>query len=286
MIANGAAMNFVVLTDTHFVAAGQMLYGLDPAARLAAAIRAINRDHGDIACTIVMGDLAHWGERAAYEHLREVLKELRALPILMLGNHDRRLAFRSAFSAVADDGRGFIQSVHRFEAATIVTLDTLDERAVGHEGVLCDDRLAFLAGALESASTDRPLLLFQHHPPFDTGLPAMDRIKLRNGEAQWAVIERTRRPDYLFTGHLHRPIAGVWRGIPFHVQRGINHQVAFDLVTADHIPGTHEAPDYSLVLVTGREIVIQQCSFLYDGPVYSLEDSTAQLARSVSELRR
>jgi hypothetical protein len=47
----------------------------------------------------------------------------------------------------------------------------------------------------------------------------MDGIKLANPEAEWDVIARTRKPDYLFMGHLHRPISGIWRGIPFHIQR-------------------------------------------------------------------
>src|SRR5262249_54268305 len=55
-------MKFVILTDTHFVARGRKIYGLDPAERLTAAVEAINRDHRDIAFVIITGDLAHWGE--------------------------------------------------------------------------------------------------------------------------------------------------------------------------------------------------------------------------------
>ena len=55
-------MKFVILTDTHFVARGRKLYGLDPTERLVAAIDRIDRDHPDISFVIVTGDLAHWGE--------------------------------------------------------------------------------------------------------------------------------------------------------------------------------------------------------------------------------
>jgi 3',5'-cyclic AMP phosphodiesterase CpdA len=143
-----------------------------------------------------------------------------------------------------------------------VTLDTLNEETPDHAGILCKSRLDFLAEALASAPADRPLLLFQHHPPFDSGLRYMDTIKLANGEDEWNVIARTRKPDYMFMGHLHRPIAGTWRGIPFHIQRALTHQVAFDFEAEDHIPGTHEAPDYALVGVHNGNIVIHQCSFL------------------------
>jgi 3',5'-cyclic AMP phosphodiesterase CpdA len=268
-------MKFVILTDTHFVARGRRIYGLDPAERLAAAIEIINRDHKDIAFTVITGDLAHWGEEGAYENLAAVLGGLDSPSVLMMGNHDRREAFYRHFPGASRDDNGFVQSVQTFATATIVTLDTLNEAAPNHEGLLCERRLAFLEQALASAPADRPLLLFQHHPPFDTGLIYMDRIKLANPEAEWDIIARTRKPDYLFMGHLHRPIAGVWRGIPFHIQRALSHQVAFDFVAADHIPGSHEAPDYSLVLVDDDRIVIHQRSFLYDGPTFSLHDQAA-----------
>jgi hypothetical protein len=85
-------------------------------------------------------------------------------------------------------------------------------------------------------------------------------------------------------GHLHRPIAGTWRGIPFHIQRALTHQVAFDFETDGHIPGTHESPDYSLVTVETGNVVIHQCSFLYDGPAFSLHDPKAQSSQSPREL--
>jgi len=277
-------MKFVVLTDTHFVPRGTRLYGLDPAERLAVAVEKINATHDDISFVIVSGDLAHWGERAAYASLAGVLAGLHAPTILMMGNHDKRDAFRGAFPGADRDGHGFVQGVHHFDAATIVTLDTLNEDTPDHAGILCEARLRFLAEALGSAPADRPLLLFQHHPPFDSGLRYMDTIKLANGEAEWEVFARTRKPDYMFMGHLHRPIAGTWRGIPFHIQRALTHQVAFDFETEHHIPGTHEAPDYAFVTVDQGNIVIHQCSFLYDGPTFSLHDPKAQRSQSPREM--
>ena len=61
---------------------------------------------------------------------------------------------------------------------------------------------------------------------------------LANGEAERDVIARTPKPDCIFMSHLHRPIAGSWRGIPFHIQRALTHQVTFDFDAEGHIPGT------------------------------------------------
>jgi Icc protein len=279
-------MKLVVLSDIHLVPAGAQLYGLDPAARLARALDVINRDHRDIAFVVIAGDLAHSGDCSAYEILRTILARLDAPAILLMGNHDRRASFRAAFPDADDDGNGFVQSVRTRDAATLITIDTLDESAAGHAGKLCDKRLAFLENGLRQAPPERPVLLFQHHPPLDLGLPHMDAYKLQDSEAEWQVFQRTRMPDFMVFGHIHRPAAGVWRGIPFHSQRATSHQVAFDLTTTAYIPGTHEAPDYSLITVSGRDIVILQRSFLYDGPTFSLDSKAAQAASSADELQR
>ena len=113
----------------------------------------------------------------------------------------------------------------------------------------------------------------------------MDAIKLQNGEEEWQLISSVRRPDYMFMGHVHRPIGGIWHGIAYHIQRGLAHQVDLDF-EAEKIPGTLEAPDYSLITVKADNIVIHQKSFAYDGPRFWLGDHLAQAARNASELRR
>ncbi len=273
-------MQFVILTDTHFVHAGCRLYGLDPAYRLSRALELIRQDHPDIAFIIITGDLAHRGETAAYEHLRAVLAEASAPAYLVLGNHDRRRPFWHVFPDAGNADHGFRQDVKIFADFTMILLDTLNEDEPTHSGLLCSERLAFLETSLDEAPLDRPILLFQHHPPFDIGIPSMDAIKLSNADDELAVMMRTRKPDYLFIGHVHRPVSGHWHGIPFHIQRAINHQVALDMTTAEFIPGTHEAPDYSLVSVNRDDIIIHQCSFLYNGPVFNLFDQAAAEAPS------
>ena len=54
-------MKFVILTDTH-LSAEKSLYGLDPVARLRAAIGNINTYHADAEFVILTGDIAHRGD--------------------------------------------------------------------------------------------------------------------------------------------------------------------------------------------------------------------------------
>ena len=271
-------MKFVIITDPHFVPEGERLFGLDPQANLTRAVEVINRDHPEIALVILLGDLTQRGEREAYASIAATLAPLNAPLIPLTGNHDSRERLREALPQADRDPGGFIQALRVFDDASILTLDTLDEGGGTSAGYLCAERLLFMEQSLHEAPADRPLLMFQHHPPFDVGLKGLDRIKLRNPDEEWAVIARCRRPDYLFLGHVHRPVAGLWRGIPFHIQRGVSHQVAFEFENKDGIPGSYEEPDYALAEVGPDGIVIHQRPFNYQGPRFLMGDKVAQRA--------
>lgn len=270
-------MRFLVLTDLHLVPPGEPLYALDPRTTLARAVELIVREHADAAFLVLMGDLTHAGQAAAYASLAETLAPLPMPVIPLTGNHDSRRLLGDTFPEAPRDAHGFFEALEVLRDASILILDTLDEDAEEADGVLCPARLAFLEEALSAAPADRPLLLFQHHPPMALGLPGMDRIRLRNPEDEWAVIARTRRPDHLFCGHVHRPVSGRWRGIPFHVQRGLAHQIAWG-PTPEGNRGTHESPDLGIVDVGPEGVVIHQRPILYDGPVFPLRDPEARRA--------
>ncbi|MEL6218121.1 MAG: phosphodiesterase [Pseudomonadota bacterium] len=278
-----APLEFAILSDTHFVPGGGQLYGLNPRSRLEAAVALINADHADVAFVLIAGDLAHWGETGAYEALRDTLATLGPPVLLMMGNHDKRAPFREIFPDAPNDGAGFVQSFRVHDQASLITLDTLDEdgaTGITHRGYLCETRLGFLERALSEAPTDRPLILAQHHPCCDLGLPSLDAIRLDNPDAEAAIFARAgRKPDIMLHGHVHRPVFGCWHGIPFHIQRALNHQVAYDPAQTDHIPGSHEGPDLVIARVTDGTIVLHQRPILYEGPVFSMSNPEAIAGR-------
>ncbi|GHH05503.1 phosphodiesterase [Pseudodonghicola xiamenensis] len=278
-------LRFAVLTDLHFVPAGQTIYGFDPRESLRRALAFLDT-LPQVDFLLICGDLTDRAELAAYESLRDELAALRLPVILMLGNHDARAPFRATFPE-ADDVGGFVQGLHVFEQASLITLDTLAEGEPGHHGRLCDRRLAFLETALSEAPTDRPVLLFQHHPPMELSIPPMDAIRLCDAAAELAVFECAgRKPDYLFMGHVHRPIIGLWQGIPYHIQRALMHQVHHEFDQPGRIMGAIEAPDLAYVTVKDGDVLIHDCSFAYDGPVFDLESPEAAAVAHPQDLER
>lgn len=122
-------------------------------------------------------------------------------------------------------------------------------------GVFCERRAAWLAGEL--ASHAEPVYLFMHHPPCAVGIAAMDSISLRDASWLRGALERhPGRIRHLFFGHLHRPLAGSWLGIPVSTLRGTNHQVALDLHAGPKIPGSHEPPQYAVVLAGNEQTIV------------------------------
>jgi len=267
-------LQFIQLTDTHLVAPGETLYGLDPLARLEAAVAAINASHAEpgparAAFVVVTGDLAHWGDPDAYAALGAALDRL-ALPVhLMIGNHDDRAQFRAAFPGTPVDPNGFVQSVVATDEARLILLDT-NVPGESH-GSLCDRRLGWLADRLgESAA---PIILALHHSPVRTGLRRMDSIALDEPDAVWEVLAPHRqRIRHMLFGHVHRPISGTWRGIAFSTIRGTAHQVAFDLVRGaeEAVPGSHEPPAYGLFRVDAEAVVMHARDFLDETANFTL----------------
>jgi len=141
-------------------------------------------------------------------------------------------------------------------------LDTLaSERP---EGELCARRLAWLAERL--ADTAGPVMLFLHHPPLPAGIPSMDRIGLCDADALWAALAPHRdRIRHIFHGHLHRPVAGSWRGIPLSSLRGTAFAVTLDQRPDAPTVSRREAPCYALARVEGDDVVVHTVE-LMDAP--------------------
>ena len=265
-------MKWIHLTDTHLVRAGEILYGLDPMARLQACVADINRHHADADLVVITGDLTHYGDADAFEALREALAPLEPPLRLLPGNHDTRERLRDAFPGMPFDvSSDALQGVLDTEAGRLLFLDTTQPGT--HAGWYDEARQHWLAERLRDAQ-GRDCFLFMHHPPFPVGIPSMDRIGMVQADAFAAVLAPWRaQVRHLFFGHVHRPISGSWRGIPFSTLRATSHQVALDFQELEAVPGSHEQPAYAVVLVSADQVVVHTHDFLDASQRFSLADT-------------
>jgi 3',5'-cyclic AMP phosphodiesterase CpdA len=111
-----------------------------------------------------------------------------------------------------------------------------------------------------------------HHPPLKLGLRGLDAIGLLDVEPFYAVLKpHLPRVRQIFFGHVHRPVSGNWRGIPFSCMRGLNHQIALALDAPENsVPGNFEPAAYSVVLADADQIVIHMHEFMDRSPQFEL----------------
>lgn len=225
----------------------------------------INAHHRDADLAVVTGDLTHWGEPAAYRSFAEAIDKLSIPVVTLVGNHDRRSNCLEALRTAPRDVNGFVQATRDTAVGRLVFLDTLDETS--HAGQMCAKRFAWLERALAENPADKPIFLFMHHPPFEVGVHAMDKIALAEREQFRAVVApHIPRIRHLFFGHVHRPISGSWAGIPFSTIRGTNHQVWFDLDSSSPHLASHEPPAYGVALLGRDSVVVHAHDFLDASP--------------------
>jgi Icc protein len=260
-------MKLIHITDLHLVAPGQRLWGLDPFARLDAALADIATHHADADFCAITGDLTERGEIAAYDMLRERLTRFPIETHLILGNHDNRGNFLKVFGGA--DASGYAQkALHRHGAAWLF-LDTL-KGPPSSAGLYDAPRRAWLAAELERAR-GLPVHLFMHHPPFNIGHALMDLIKLDDAEAFAALLEG-HDIRHIFFGHAHRTISGQWRGIPFSALPSLNHQLP---LVAGSVPTVYsdEPPMYSAVLVENGMTIVHSDAYLNRRPAQMRADA-------------
>jgi 3',5'-cyclic AMP phosphodiesterase CpdA len=242
-------LKIIHITDPHVRPPGETIYGVDSAARLAAVIADVNARHADADLVAVTGDLTHHGEPGAYARVVEILARLSIPYRLMLGNHDRRPAFRAAFPSHPVDASGFVQSAIDAPGriGRLLFLDTHEPGRIG--GRMCAERLGWLAARLEEAG-DRPVIVFQHHPPLPVGAPHFDNICMAEPEPYLDVLRR--HPGgvrHIFLGHIHVPLTGVFPGgLAFTAGRGCSHQMVPDL-TQGNVPWAAGVANYNVIVL-------------------------------------
>lgn len=93
-----------------------------------------------------------------------------------------------------------------------------------------------------------------HHPPFDLGIPYMDRIKLEDADA-FAGIIAGHDVRHIFFGHVHRPVFVTWNGIPCNALPAAAHQVPLDRERAG-TSYSHEPSMYGMILMQDTKTVV------------------------------
>ena len=249
----------VWLSDLHFSARG-LVHGHDPRRRLSVAIDYINTHFEDAACCVISGDLADRGTSEDYQALASDLSALRMPIYPMVGNHDDRALLRAHLSVPDQAMSDFVQYAVETDDALLLCLDT--QRAGSDGGEFCAARTDWLRETLDAAE-GRPAILFMHHPPMALGLPMQDRDRMEDGAAFLDLVAGRPEVRYLCIGHVHRPISGIARGVPFTTMRSVLLEAPPPRPDWDwsRFKPAEEAPNLGMISVTNGDVTIQFLQF-------------------------
>jgi 3',5'-cyclic AMP phosphodiesterase CpdA len=205
------------LSDTHLLAGGHELYdSVNSETHLRELFDEVERSGGRPEAIIVTGDLADHGEPAAYQLVRSIIEpaaaRLGARVIWVMGNHDKREAFRSVLFGERPTEKP-VDRVYDVNGLRVITLDTSVPGA--HYGEVTGDQLDWLAEEL-SVTAPHGTILAMHHPPLPAVLDLAVLVELRDQLPLAEVLEGT-DVRAILAGHLHYSSAGMFAGIPVSV---------------------------------------------------------------------
>lgn len=192
------------ISDTHIqTALPEAHVRLDALAR---AVRHINALPEPPVAVLHTGDVAHDATAEDYGAARDAMSICRFPLFSIMGNRDRRPAFRAAFEHEGwlDPRTPFIQYAVELPGLRVVALDTFDdESGIGH---YCDERDRECADLLE-AGEGRPTLVMLHHPPVALHDVPGQPLQWREHERAGRLAERLANAPGVIgivAGHVHR----------------------------------------------------------------------------------
>jgi 3',5'-cyclic AMP phosphodiesterase CpdA len=214
------------ISDLHIKPKGALAYGrVDTAQALSSCVAALNafRPRPDI--VVISGDLVDIASAEEYDHLIELLAPLELPFVAIPGNHDSPELLRKALPQAYATASGALNQLRPLGELDLMLLDsTVPGKPHGEFDATT---LQWLATTL--AASQRPALLFLHHPPFHAGIWHMDVQNLLNADAMAAIVKRHPRVQLIAAGHLHRATLTTFAGIAATICPAPNHVVDLDL---------------------------------------------------------
>ncbi|MDF2935976.1 MAG: metallophosphoesterase [Paenibacillaceae bacterium] len=150
---------------------------------------------------IALGDLTNYGRTEELQEVYRLINRHTRNFYHVLGNHDLYAQPRKRVLELTGQAR--YRSLETDEAV-LVFLDTAKEMDFEDWGGVVDDRqLAWLSDVID-ASGEKPLLVFAHHPVYDTtARSTTEKASVHKDIPLWTVLQRKKGAGVYFNGHTH-----------------------------------------------------------------------------------
>jgi len=166
---------------------------------------------------VLTGDLTdgHWLQ--GYQQIADRLNQQHYPSLILPGNSDDRKLMRLVWdeNRWTQDAQGeALHVIYKSDGLHLIGLDsTINLKDYGS----VTKHLEWLESQFSDAGGS-PSMLFLHHHVFASGIPTLDETMCRGLTEMENLIRRApTRLLAISTGHVHRPIAGMFSGIPAYV---------------------------------------------------------------------
>jgi Icc-related predicted phosphoesterase len=168
-----------------------------------AAIRQLAKLEPPPDLVLLTGDIVDTGTEAEYAVAAEMIAQIPQPVLVIPGNHDDRERFRVCFGHNA-----YIASAGPLHFAVgdqgplrILGLDITVPGA--HHGDMDAAACLWLRERL-AEEPDRPTIIIMHQPPFDSGIPFIDKYCCRHGTRIAEIVAGYPAIERILCGHIHR----------------------------------------------------------------------------------
>lgn len=220
-------MRIVQISDTHIVEEDRLVYrAIDANEGLRKAVEKINAMSPQPDYVVCTGDLTNRGRPGQYEVFGNIVSALKAPLFVIPGNHDDTQCLQRTLPHLwRGEDEGHLGFTHDHDQTRLIFLNSTV--ANEHHGEFNAERSAWLRGQLDSAPDH--VMVFLHHPPFETGIWWMDAIGTSGASILEGLLKSYDNVRGVFAGHIHRPIARSFGNTICHVAPSTSHQVALDI---------------------------------------------------------
>lgn len=214
---------------------------------------------------VITGDLVNCGDAPSYAILKNIIERTEIPVYLGVGNHDCRDTLRSAFPDHSYIPKsGFIQYAWKMNGHKMIMLDTNIPGEPG--GVLCKQRLEWLDKSLKE-DPETPTVIFMHHPPFKTGIKAMDDMGLADAHEFGEILEKYDQVTRIFCGHLHRSILSNFHGVQAQICPSTTHNIVLHLEKSSRLATTSEPSEFLLHIWNDEGDIVTHNCFTEPSPI-------------------
>ena len=222
-------MRIVQISDLHITKEGKKACSITPTTKnLQKCIKHINAITPSIDLILVTGDITNEGSLEETQRAKTILDNLNAPYYLTPGNHDNRDHLLSVFGEehISVSSKGFINYVINKSAIRLVCLDSVIEGRSGAE--FCDIRAAWLEKELKK-ETEKPTIIFMHHPPIKFGILETDQDGFIGAKRLGKIIQKQANILAILCGHVHLQTNTAWNGTVVCTSPSMGMQLLLDL---------------------------------------------------------